>query len=70
MWSSDTPNLPDNRRGALERYRRTMRRLERNKNIAAVVEKEMKTNIDLGFSKKLSADEVEALRPGRLWVSP
>ena len=47
-----------------------MRRLERNKNIAAVVEKEMKTNIDLGFAKKLSADEVEALRPGRLWVSP
>jgi len=70
LWSSDTPNLPDNRRGALERYRRTMRRLERNKDIAAVVEKEMKTNIDLGFAKKLSADEVEALRPGRTWVLP
>ena len=38
-----------------------MRRLERNKDIAAVVEKEMKTNIDLGFAKKLTADQVEAL---------
>ena len=70
LWSNDAPNLPDNRRGALDRYWRTMRRLERNKEIAAVVEKEMKTNIDLGFAKKLSADEVEALRPGRLWVLP
>ena len=70
LWSSDEPNLPDNRRGALERYSRTMRRLERNKDLAAIVKKEMKTNFDLGFAEKLSAEEVRVLQPGRFWVLP
>ena len=41
-----------------------MRWLESNKDIAAVVEKEM-ANIDVVFTKKLLSGEVKALRPGR-----
>jgi hypothetical protein len=47
-----------------------MRRLEREKEIADVVEKEMNSYFDLGFAEKLPEEEVKQLEPGRFWVLP
>ena len=70
LWAEDKPNLPDNRQGALERYRKTMRRLERNKEIADIVEREMNGYFDLGFAEKLTEEEVKGLVPGSFWLLP
>ena len=62
--------LPDNRQGALERFKRTMKRLSGNQELASVIYKEMEQNFSLGFAEKVPDEELKKLPKGRTWFLP
>ena len=45
-----------------------MKQLEKRPDIADVVTREMRANID--YARKLTVEEAKALQPGRFWVFP
>ena len=70
LFKSDEVDLPNNYQGALERFKRTMRKVERNPVFFDVVTNDMQHVVDAGYARKLSNSEVKALPPGRTWFLP
>jgi hypothetical protein len=70
LWAKDDAVLPDNRQGALERFKRTMKRLSGNQELASDIYKEMEQNFSLGFTEKVPNEELKKLPKGRTWFLP
>jgi hypothetical protein len=70
LWAKDDAVLPDNRQGALERFKRTMKRLSGNQESASVIYKEMEQNFSLGFAEKVPDEVLKKLLKGRTWFLP
>jgi hypothetical protein len=70
LWAKDDAALPDNRQGAIERFKRTMKRLSGNQELASDIYKEMEQNFSLGFTEKVPNEELKKLPKGRTWFLP
>jgi hypothetical protein len=70
LWAKHDATLPENRQYALERFKRTMKRLLGNQELASVIFKEMEQNFSLGFAEKVPNEELKELPKGRTWFLP
>ena len=69
MWSTDNPQLPDNRTVALSRLFALERRFKRDPEFAAKYQAVVEDYIKLGHARLLSAEEVRH-KTGKTWYLP
>jgi hypothetical protein len=69
MWSTDNPQLPDNRTVALSRLFALERRFNRDPEFATKYQAVLEDYINLGHARLLTADEVRH-KTGKTWYLP